>query len=90
MQLKEADSDSENLDTVRFKVIGATQNKMHQDALESANETVCSGRDVYIALQKERQNPIDSMAIAFICYVEGKWNRNGCVVREAWVDAVCN
>ena len=86
MQLEEADSDSNTLDTVRFKVIGATRDKMHHDALESANEAVRSGQDVYVALQKEQQNPIDSMAIAFICYVEEKWNRIGYVVREALDD----
>ena len=86
MQLEEADSDSNTLDTVRFKVIGATRDKMHQDALESANEAVRSGRDVYVTLQKEPQNPIDSMAIASICYVEEKWNRIGYVVREALDD----
>jgi hypothetical protein len=77
---------SSHLDTVRFKVIGATRDKHYQDALEQANEVLRSGQEVYVALQKEPENPNDSMAIAFKCYLNGKWHTIGYVVREALND----
>ena len=75
-------TNSSILDTVRFKVIGATRDKNYQHTLEIANEMMRSGKDVYFSLNKEPQNPVDSRAIAFICYVEGEWQRVGYVVRE--------
>ena len=74
------------VDTVRFKVIGATRDKKHQDALEAANEAVRSGEEVHVSLKKEPKNPVDSMAIALMCYVQKKWQRIGYIVREALDD----
>lgn len=82
----EVEDDVSVLDIVRFKVIGATCNKKHQHALEQANEAARSGRDVHVAITKEPNNPVDSMAIAFTCFIDGKWERIGYIVREALDD----
>ena len=79
-------SNSSVLETVRFKVIGTTRDKKHQDALEAANEVLQSGEEVQVSLRKEPRNPVDSMAIAFTCFVQQKWQRIGYVVREALND----
>ena len=60
--------------------------KKHQDALEAANEVLQSGEEVQVSLRKEPRNPVDSMAIAFTCFVQQKWQRIGYVVREALDD----
>ena len=74
------------LDTLRFKVIGATRDKNHQVALEKANEVIRSDREVYVALCKEPKNPFDAKAIAFICHLDNQWHRIGYIVREALSD----
>ena len=46
-------SNSSFLDTVRFKGLGATHDKKHQEALEAAHKVLCSGQNVCASLRKE-------------------------------------
>ena len=74
------------LDTVRFKVIGVTRDKKYQHALERANERICSDKVVEVDIFKEPNNPIDSKAIVFKCFLEDQWHRIGYIVKEALDD----
>jgi hypothetical protein len=68
---------------VTFKCIGATKNPDQQAALKSAWELMQDEKKVPVKLDPEPNNPYDAKAIAFICFVEGRWQRIGYIVREA-------
>lgn len=68
-----------------FKCIGATRDKQQQLVLKS----VCHLPDkkvVPVKLQPEPNNPFDAKAIAFVTFVDDKWQRVGYVVRECLED----
>lgn len=68
--------------TLVFKCIGATKSKDYQAVLKKARDLIASGQSVPVRLSKEPQNPYNSRAIAFTCYVDGRWKRIGYVVDE--------
>ena len=52
------------LHTLTFKVIGCKKEQIYQD-----------GHDVPVRLTPEPENPFDSRAIAFMCFMDGQWYR---------------
>ena len=45
-----------------------------------------NGQDVHVRLTPEPKNPVDSRAIAFMCFMDGQWYRIGYVVNEILED----
>lgn len=72
--------------TVVFKCIGANRDENHQSALRMAARAIKNGSNVPVKLEREPDNPKDSNAIAFHCYIEEDWRRIGYVVKEALAD----
>ena len=66
--------------TVIFKCIGSNREESYQFALRKSKQLLKSG------LRPEPTNPKDSQAIAFVCLIDGKWEKIGYVVREALSD----
>lgn len=68
--------------TLTFKCIGCTHSNEAQITLRKVVKIVHDGGTVPVRIQPEPDNQYDSKAIAFQCYVDGKWERIGYVVRE--------
>ena len=68
--------------TVTFKCIGSTYDQIAQESLSKASKLLRNGTNVQTKLQPEPTNQYDNRAIAFMCYVDNKWQRIGYVVRE--------
>lgn len=78
-----SDSDvSYQTHVVTFKCIGTTYHGDAQEALKKVS-MIKDQSTVPVELFPERDNPYDSRAIAFKCYVDNSWTRIGYVVREA-------
>ena len=69
--------------TVTFKCIGCQHRTSSQDTLEVVSELLDQGEAVPVNVFPEEENPHDSKAIAFKCWVNNKWKRIGYVVKEA-------
>ena len=67
---------------VTFKCIGAVRDERKQRALQLAFEARKKGEVVGVKIEPEPRNPYDARAIAFLCMVEGSWQRIGYIVRE--------
>lgn len=74
---------SDRLHTVTFKCIGATRDSSHQLALHAALQNIRAGQYVPVRFNPEPDNPVDSTAIAFQCFVQEEWQRMGYIVQEA-------
>ena len=72
--------------TVIFKCIGSNQEESYQLALWKSKQLLKSGQQVPVELLPEPSNPKDSQAIAFVCLIDGKWEKIGHVVQEALSD----
>ena len=70
-----------------FKCIGVTKDPHIQEVLSLVSKELKQGRCVNVELVKEPTNPVDSLAVAFMCTLENKKEKLGYVVREA-LDAV--
>ena len=68
--------------TVTFKCIGSTYDQIAQESLSKASKLLRNGTNVQTKLQPEPTNQYDNRAIAFMCYVDNKWQRIRYVVRE--------
>ena len=68
--------------TVTFKCIGSTHSNESQNVLSKISKILRDGGDVSVCVQPEPDNQYDSKAIAFVCNVDGKWQRIGYIVRE--------
>lgn len=83
MSQSDAEEDQEVLsneqDTVIFKVIGCTKEQKYQDILRRVKY---SEEDIKVTLSPEPANAFNSKAIAFVCLLDGKWQRIGYVVDE--------
>ena len=78
-----SDSDvSYQTHVVTFKCIGTTHHNDAQEALKKVS-MINDKSTVPVELCPESDNPYDSRAIAFKCYVDNSWTRIGYVVREA-------
>lgn len=69
--------------TVTFKCIGATCDQQHQKALEKVSTLLSNEVTVPVNIFPEVDNPKDTQAIAFKCYLNGNWQKIGYIVREA-------
>ena len=58
----------------------------YQEVLKRAKDLRAVGNDVAVELVPEPDNPKDSKAIAFLCFVNGNWHRIGYVVKECLED----
>lgn len=77
------DSGGDNIThIVTFKCIGVTHDHHYQATLQAAADALKNGKDVQVRLTPEPDNPQDKSAVAFECYVLGKWERVGYVVKE--------
>ena len=74
--------DREKSHTVTFKCIGANRDSSQQNALRVAAENIRTGLNIPVRLNPQPDNPADSNAIAFQCFVQQKWQRVGYVVCE--------
>ena len=72
--------------TVTFKVIGCKKEQIYQDVLEKCRDAMQDGQDVPVRLTPEPENPFDSRAIAFMCFIDEQWYRIGYVVSEILED----
>ena len=72
--------------TLTFKVIGTKKEKVYQDILEKCRDALQSGKDVAVRVTPEPENLFDSRAIAFVCYMDGRWHRIGYVMHEILED----
>jgi hypothetical protein len=64
---------------VVFKCIGCNKDTRAQEVLRAVSQKLETGVGVKVKLQPE---PWDAQAIAFLCELDGKWQRVGYVVRE--------
>jgi len=55
-------------------------------ALEQANELSRANEEMEVFFYKEPNNPVDAKAISFMCFMNEKWHKIGCVVKEALDD----
>ena len=81
-----AEEDEDNTDivhTLTFKCIGATKDMQQQLVLRQAKELLQQQKEVPVRLSPEPDNPYDTQAIAFQCFIDGTWHRVGYVVQEA-------
>ena len=69
--------------TVTFKCIGSTKDEQYEKTLMQVAQICQRGEAVPCTLEPERNNPVDSQAIAFKCKVDGAWYPIGYVVKEA-------
>lgn len=69
--------------TVTFKCIGATCDRQYQKALEKVSTLLNNEVTVPVNIFPEVDNPKDTQAIAFKCYLNGNWQTIGYIVREA-------
>ena len=77
------DDDDSRTHTVTFKCIGTTHHVDAQDTLCRASRLLNKSEHVPVNIIPEPDNPYDSKAIAFKCFVGGAWNRIGYIVKEA-------
>ena len=68
--------------TITFKCIGTTKSGEYQNILSKAKKELSLNQPVPVRLMLEPNNPMDNKAIAFECYMQGKWMRVGYVIRE--------
>lgn len=76
----------DGLHTVAFKCIGASRDAEQQRVLKLVHNLLESKEHVLVKLEPEPSNPFDAHAIAFMTYIEEKWQRIGYVVREVLKD----
>jgi len=69
--------------TVTFKCIGTTHNSVSQQVLQKISDLLHQGDTVPVDIFPEPDNPYDSKAITFKCFLDGWWKRIGYIVREA-------
>jgi len=69
--------------TVTFKCIGAQHDRHAQIILKKVSELLHDNQHVPVNIYPEPENPFDSQAIAFKCWLDNQWHRIGYVVREA-------
>lgn len=70
------------LSTVTFKCVGVTRDPVYQAALGSARKLIQEGLTVPVKLVPEPNNPFDSRAISFQCYIDNSWKIIGYLVKE--------
>lgn len=68
--------------TVTFKCIGSIHSNEAQEVLSKASKTMRENGTVPTRITPEPDNEHDARAIAFVCYIDDKWQRIGYVVRE--------
>ena len=68
--------------TLTFKCIGATRDMQQQAVLQQVKQLLHENKEVPVKLSLKPDNPYDAKAIAFQCFLDGKWQRIGYVVRE--------
>ena len=68
--------------TVTFKVIGCTKESQYQHILQKAQNLIDDHQNISVKLCPEPDNPFDHKAIAFMCKIDGKYQRIGYVVKE--------
>ncbi len=85
----EADTFARSTHTIAFKVIGCTKERRYQELLEWASVLIDAGVFVPVEITVESDNPVDPGAIAFMCEMDGSFQRVGYVVKEVR-DAVYN
>jgi len=69
--------------TVTFKCIGCQHSASSQNALGKVSELLDEGESVPVNIFHEKDNPYDSKAIAFKCWLDNEWIRIGYIVKEA-------
>ena len=79
----DAECCTEKLYTVTFKCIGCQHDLYAQEALKCVSELLDKGKVIPVNIFPEENNPYDSRAIAFKCWIADKWQRIGYVVKEA-------
>ena len=62
--------------------IGTTKSGEYQNILSKAKKELSLNQPVQVRLVQEPNNPMDNKAIAFQCYMQGKWMWVGYVIRE--------
>ena len=67
---------------VVFKCIGSNKDSNSQEVLCQVAQRRENGDVVKVKLRPQPTNPVDSRAIAFVCYHNGVWQRIGYVVKE--------
>jgi len=72
--------------TVIFKCIGAQHDQHAQVILQKVTELLHKNEQVPVNIYPEPDNPFDSQAIEFKCWLDDQWHRIGYVVREALND----
>lgn len=75
------DDSNSTTHTITFKCIGATRDSRYQEVLRAAKLIHDSRQVVETRLQPEPDNIFDPKAIAFQCYINGKWSRIGYVAK---------
>ena len=70
-----------DFDTVKFKCIGTTKSACYQSVLKKVTDELADHKDVLVQLSPEPTNPVNSKAIAFICYIEESWQVIGYVLK---------
>lgn len=75
--------------TETFKCIGCQHNSDAQQTLRHISEKIRNGDVVPVDIFHEPNNPYDSRAIAFKCWIGDEWRKIGYVVKEV-LDAVHN
>lgn len=56
-----------------------------QSTLKKVRECIQNKEDVDVTLQPEPDNVYDPRAIAFVCRVDGRWQRIGYIVKEMFM-----
>ena len=82
-------SDSESISTlptqthtVTFKCIGSVHDCTAQETLSKTSKILREGGTVRTKIKPEPDNQYDANAIAFMCHIDGNWQRIGYIVRE--------
>ena len=74
------------LHTINFKCIGCTRDHQSQQILQEVSQKLDIDEEVLVNLYPEPDNKFDNKAIAFKCFISGKWHRIGYVVKEVLTD----
>ena len=77
-----SDHEAKPTHTLTFKCIGSTYDSNAQEVLCKASKLLQNNKDMPTKLQPEPTNQYDTRAIAFMCYIDKKWQRVGYVVQE--------
>lgn len=89
VEIKEDECDDSTIHTVTFKCIGATRDDEQQATLKLVCQLCDNGLSVPVNIQPEPTNQYDNKAIAFVAFMDEKWQRIGYVVKEALDDVHC-